>query len=103
MDEKEKSLISAMGCVEIISAKHERTETRLLVALCIVLAIALAVMTVAFYLTYKINAKWLDAWSSYDYESEVVTVDGTDGGNARYIGDNSHYHEGDVNYGEGYG
>ncbi len=64
-------------------ARQERTIKRLIIALIILIA-----------LTFTSNALWLMVWSSYDYTSEEVSVDGTDG-IANYIGN-----DGDINNGE---
>lgn len=69
---------------ESAMARNERTLKRMIVAL------AIAVV-----LLFATNAAWLYVWNQYDYESEVVTVDSEDGGNANYIGNN-----GDINNGE---
>ena len=52
-------------------------------------------LAIAVVLLFATNAAWLYVWNQYDYESEVVTVDSEDGGNANYIGNN-----GDINNGE---
>jgi hypothetical protein len=54
-------------------------------------------LIVAVALLFASNAVWLWAWTSYDYYSEYVTVDSTDGGNANYIGQ-----DGDIYNGNGY-
>lgn len=56
------------------------------------LFIALIVAIVAIFVS---NGIWLAAWMSYDYVSDTVTVDGWDGGNANYIGN-----DGDIYNGE---
>lgn len=69
---------------ESAMARNERTLKRMIVAL------AIAVV-----LLFATNAAWLYAWNQYDYESETVTVDSNDGGNANYIGN-----DGDITNGE---
>lgn len=69
---------------ESAMARNERTLKRMIVALAITVV-----------LLFATNAAWLYVWNQYDYESEVVTVDSEDGGNANYIGNN-----GDINNGE---
>ena len=53
---------------EGIQARHERTIKRLILALIIAIA-----------LIFASNAIWLYAWMQYDYSSDTVTVEGTDG------------------------
>mgnify|MGYP007069965465 CR=1 FL=1 len=55
-------------------ARFERHHRRLVIALIISIA-----------LVFISNAIWLYAWTQYDYTSEDVTVDSTDG-IANYIG-----------------
>ena len=69
---------------ESAMARNERTLKRMIIALAITVV-----------LLFATNAAWLYVWNQYDYESEVVTVDSEDGGNANYIGNN-----GDINNGE---
>lgn len=58
--------------------------------------IIIIILIIAFILT---NGCWIYYWNQYDYSTEeTVTVDGKDGGNASYIGDNNN---GKVIYGEG--
>lgn len=57
--------------------------------------IIIIILIIAFILT---NGCWIYYWNQYDYSTEeTVTVDGKDGGNASYIGDNNN---GEVIYGE---
>ena len=51
-------------------------------------------LIVAVALLFASNAVWLWAWTSYDYYSEYVTVDSTDGGNANYIGQDGDIYNG---------
>ena len=64
-------------------ARQERTIKRLIIAL--IFSVMLA---------FTSNALWLLAWTSYDYTSEDISVDGTDGV-ANYIGN-----DGDINNGQ---
>jgi hypothetical protein len=41
------------------------------------------------------NIAWLIVWNSYDYSSEVVTVDTDDGGDANYIGNDGNIYNGE--------
>lgn len=70
-------------------ARNERHIKRLIIALIVVVA--------AIFLS---NAAWLFAWCQYDYigEESVIEINGTDGGNANYIGN-----DGDIINGENQG
>lgn len=72
-------------------ARNERHIKRLVIAL-------IAAVT----LIFASNLVWLIAWCQYDYSSQteeiVISLDGTDGGNANYVGN-----DGDIINGEGYG
>lgn len=69
-------------------ARNERHIKRLIIAL---------IVTVA--LIFGSNLAWLIAWMQYDYSSgnseTVVELDGKEGGNANYIGN-----DGDITNGE---
>lgn len=69
---------------ESTMARYERTLKRMIIALAITVV-----------LLFATNAAWLYVWNQYDYESETVTVDSNDGGNANYIGN-----DGDIVNGE---
>lgn len=70
-------------------ARNERHIKRLIVAL--IVAIALLFLS---------NAAWLFAWCQYDYSSEEtvsttnIDIDGGDGGNANYIGNDGDIYNG---------
>lgn len=72
-------------------ARSERHIKRLIIALIVAVA--------AIFLS---NAAWLYAWCQYDYigigEESVIEINGTDGGNANYIGN-----DGDIINGENQG
>lgn len=70
---------------ESAQVRNERNIKRMLIAL--VLAVVML---------FASNLFWLYAWFSYDYESEVISVESTADGDAYYNGDN-----GSVLYGEG--
>lgn len=69
--------------------RNERHIKRLITALIVAVAAIFAS-----------NAAWLYAWCQYDYASAecVVEINGTDGGNANYIGN-----DGDIINGENQG
>lgn len=56
-------------------ARHERTVKRLVIALLISIS-----------LIFASNLAWLWFFNSFDIISDEVTVDGTQSGNANYIG-----------------
>lgn len=62
-------------------ARHERTVRRLVIALLISIA-----------LIFASNVAWLWFFNQFDITSEEIMVDGTDQGNANYIGK-----DGDIN------
>lgn len=62
-------------------ARHERTVRRLVIALLISIA-----------LIFASNIAWLIFFNSFDITSEEILVDGTQQGNANFIGD-----DGDIN------
>lgn len=62
-------------------ARHERTVKRLVIALLISIA-----------LMFASNIAWLWFFNQFDITSEEIMVDGTDQGNANYIGE-----DGDIN------
>lgn len=68
---------------ESITARNERTIKRLI--------ITIIVLVIAFLAN---NAIWINAWCQYDYTSEEVIVDSSDGGNANYIGQDGDIHNG---------
>lgn len=74
---------------EYVRAGYERTVKRFIIALVIAI---LAMFTT--------NAAWLYAWCQYDYYSEETTtettieLDGGDGGNANYIGNDGDIYNG---------
>ena len=70
---------------EAEQARSERHIKRLI--------IAVIVAIVALFVT---NAAWLYAWCQYDYISEETTIelDGGDGGNANYIGNDGDIYNG---------
>lgn len=72
---------------EAMLDKEDRQQKRLIfiIALLIVLLVAS-------------NCFWLYEYSQYEYEVEKIEVDGKDGGNANYIGNN-----GDIFNGEDHG
>lgn len=75
-------------------ARMERSNRRLTYALAIVSVVAVLVIALCVVLLYRSNVKWVEAWSSYDYESEEISVDTGGGGNAQYIGSSASYTEG---------
>lgn len=62
-------------------ARHERTVRRLVIALLISIG-----------LMFASNIAWLWFFNQFDITSEEIMVDGTDQGNANYIGE-----DGDIN------
>ena len=62
-------------------ARHERTVKRLVLALLVSIA-----------LLFVSNIAWLIFFNSFDITSEEIMVDGTDQGNANFIGE-----DGDIN------
>lgn len=80
MDHKDVPFIVHEGMM----SRMERQMKRLF----ILLAILIAALVIS-------NAAWLYAWMQYDYSSDTVTVDGTDGV-ANYIGN-----DGEIVNGEG--
>ena len=71
---------------EQAEVRHERTIKRLIVAL--IIAIIAIVAS---------NGAWLYCWMQYDYATESVELDTTQGGNANYIGGDNI--QGDINNG----
>jgi hypothetical protein len=69
---------------EAEAARHERTVKRLIIALIISIV-----------LIFASNAAWLWFFNQFDITSEEVTVDGTQKGNANFIGE-----DGEINNGE---
>lgn len=70
---------------ESAQARHERSSKRMLIAL-----------VVAIVMLFASNLVWLYAWFSYDYTSEVVTVESVADGDANYIGnDGDIYNDGE--------
>lgn len=57
-------------------ARHERTVKRLVLALLVSIA-----------LLFVSNVAWLIFFNSFDITSEEIMVDGTDQGNANFIGE----------------
>lgn len=57
------------------AVRHERTVKRLVIALLISIA-----------LLFASNMAWLWFFNSFDITSEEITVDGTEQGNANFIG-----------------
>lgn len=66
-------------------ARFERTVRRLIIALCIAIA-----------LIFASNIAWLWVFNSYEIVTQDVTVDSNEGGDANYIGAN-----GTINNGTG--
>ena len=63
---------------ESAQTRSERIIKRLILILIVVTA-----------MLFVSNIIWIYEWTQYDYESgEEVTIDGGDGGNANYIGNN---------------
>lgn len=62
-------------------ARHERTVKRLVIAL-----------LVSIVLLFVSNIAWLIFFNQFDITSEEIMVDGTDQGNANFIGE-----DGDIN------
>lgn len=58
-------------------ARHERTVKRLVIALLISIA-----------LMFASNMAWLWFFNQFDYESEAVTINSQEEGNASYMGGN---------------
>ena len=81
-------------------ARMERSNKRLTIALAIVSVVAVLVIALCVILIYRSNMRWVEAWSSYDYETEEVIVDSDNNGIARYSGNGSVYFEGGGYYGE---
>lgn len=73
---------------ESAQVRNERNIKRMLIAL--VLAVVML---------FASNIVWLYAWFSYDYESEVITVESTADGDAYY---NEQGNDGNIIYGESY-
>lgn len=71
---------------EQAEVRHERIIKRLIVAL--IIAIIAIVAS---------NGAWLYCWMQYDYATESVELDTTQGGNANYIGGDNI--QGDINNG----
>lgn len=84
IDINDKIVMSRIA-FERMQAKDERNDTwrnRIIVFLIIALIAT--------------NTAWLIAWNSYEYSTEIVTVDSEDGGDANYIGDDGNIYNGDV-------
>ncbi|MDE7398978.1 MAG: hypothetical protein K2N06_05555 [Oscillospiraceae bacterium] len=64
-------------------ARNERHIKRLIIALIVAIA-----------LIFASNLAWLIAWCQYDYSSEVIELDGGDGGNANFIGNDGDIYNG---------
>ena len=60
---------------ELESAKHERTVKRLVIIIIITIA-----------LLFASNMAWLWFFNQFDFESEEVTLNSQDAGNASYMG-----------------
>lgn len=65
-------------------ARSERTIKRLIAA-----------MLLSVILLFVTNVVWLCSWTSYDYYTEQVTIDGQDGGTANYIGQDGNIYNGE--------
>lgn len=83
----EESIVIPRFVWEDHNASQERTVKRLIAAL--VLTILLIVGT---------NIAWLLVFNSYDITSEEYTIEGSDNGNANYMGANA---SGVINNGQG--
>lgn len=84
IDTNDKIVMSRIA-FERMQAKDERNDTwrnRIIVFLIIALIAT--------------NTAWLIAWNSYEYSTEIVTVDSEDSGDANYIGDDGNIYNGDV-------
>lgn len=84
IDINDKIVMSRIA-FERMQAKDERNDTwrnRIIVFLIIALIAT--------------NTAWLIAWNSYEYSTEIVTVDSEDSGDANYIGDDGNIYNGDV-------
>lgn len=70
---------------EAEQARHERTIKRLLIGL-----------IVSILVSFAINIAWLVAWCQYDYYDSETTIelDGGDGGNANFIGNDGDIYNG---------
>ena len=73
---------------ESAQARHERNSKRMLIAL-----------VISIVMLFVSNLVWLYAWFSYDYESEIITVESTADGDAYY---NAQGNDGSIIYGKGY-
>lgn len=89
MSEKENNSAVPYFVYEGEMARNERHIKRLIIALIVTIA-----------LMFFSNAAWLFAWCQYDYSSEEITstttieLDGGDGGNANYIGNDGDIYNG---------
>ena len=84
IDINDKIVMSRIA-FERMQAKDERNDTwrnRIIVFLIIALIAT--------------NTAWLIAWNSYEYSTEIVTVDSEDSGDANYIGADGNIYNGDV-------
>lgn len=65
-------------------SRNERVIKRLIIGLIISILVSFA-----------INIAWLVAWCQYDYyNGEIIELDGGDGGNANYIGNDGDIYNG---------
>mgnify|MGYP003289132371 CR=1 FL=1 len=71
--------------VKTMQEKHDNTVKKLV-----------RIIITVIVLFFASQIAWICAWFSYDYESEIVTVESSADGDAYYNGDN-----GSVLYGEG--
>ena len=85
MTDKENNSAVPYFVYEGEQARNERHIKRLIIALIVSIA-----------LIFASNAAWLFAWCQYDYSSEETTIelDGGDGGNANYIGNDGDIYNG---------
>lgn len=83
MDKNDNNLTVPYIVYEGEMARNERHIKRLVIALIVAIA-----------LIFASNAAWLFAWCQYDYSSETVSIDGGDGGNANYIGNDGDIYNG---------
>lgn len=89
MEKNENNLTVPYIVYEGEMARGERHIKRLIIALIVAVA-----------LIFASNAAWLFAWCQYDHSSEEITstttieLDGGDGGNANYIGNDGDIYNG---------
>ena len=83
MDNSNENITMSRIAFERMQAKDERNDRWRNIIIIILIAVCLLT-----------NGMWLWAWMQYDYVSEEVTVDGQDGGNANYIGEDGNIYNG---------